>query len=124
MIITLIIASVFIASILGIIFINSNRYEGLWFWALGGAVISGIVAVILTACIINEHTMIDRKIEALQAKREAIAYQMDRGLYLGDALGEFNSEIISGRYYHDNPWTSWLSGDYYYKVDPIDLDHK
>lgn len=124
MIITLIIASILIVSILGMVFISEYRHENLWFLSLSSTIGSGIITLILLIAIVTEHTMVDRKIEALQAKREAIVYQMDRALYLGDALGEFNSEIISGRYYHDNPWTSWLSGEYYYKIDPIDLDHK
>lgn len=58
----------------------------------------------------------------LQAKRDAIIYQMDNGLYLGSSLENFNSEIIKGRMCHDNPWLNVFAGEYYYKIDPIPVE--
>ena len=124
MIWTIIIVSPLIACVLGLIFVSEHKHENIWFTCLIGMVAFGIGASVLLACIISEHTMIDKKVAKLRARREALVYQMENGLYLGDALGEFNSDIISGRYNHENPWTSWLTGDYYYEVDPIPLGEK
>lgn len=59
------------------------------------------------------------RLAELQAKRDAIIYQMDEGLYLGSSLEDFNTEIIKGRMLHDNPWFNVFAGEYYYKIDPI-----
>lgn len=58
----------------------------------------------------------------LQAKRDAIIYQMNNGLYLGSSLEDFNAEIIKGRMCHDNPWFNVFAGEYYYKIDPIPVE--
>ncbi len=81
-----------------------------------------IVLIGLLVCIIKEHTFTENKVLELQAERNAIVYQMENHLYLGDALGEYNKKILSMRHMHDNPWTSWLQGGYVYEVDPIDLN--
>ena len=121
MIITIITASILVVSILGWIFIDGWKHENLQIAAICSTIGSGLILLIMLICIVCGNTMRSQKVNALQAKREALVYQMDHELYLGDSLGKFNEEIISGRYYHDNPWTSWFVGGHYYEVDPIDL---
>ena len=58
----------------------------------------------------------------LQARRDAIIYQMDNGLYLGSSLGDFNAKIIRGRMGHDNPWHNIFFGEYFYEIDPIPVE--
>lgn len=119
MIWTMLCICIFIAAVAILIFCDSC--SDLWCPALVTAVCTGSVLVIMAGVIISEHTFVDQKIEALQAERDAIVYQMDNKLYLGDALGKFNSKIISWRHIYENPWTSWFQGDYIYEVDPIEL---
>lgn len=83
--------------------------------------VAAIALIIMLLIILSEHTFINQKIDALQAERDALVYQMDNKLYLGDSLGDFNKKIISWRYIYENPWTSWFQGDYVFKVDPIPL---
>lgn len=119
MIWTLLCLCIFIPAVAILIF--GDSYNDIWGPALLTAVCTGFALVIMAGIIISEHTFVDQKIEALQAERDAIVYQMDNKLYLGDALGKFNSKIISWRHTYENPWTSWFQGDYIYEVDPIAL---
>lgn len=119
MIWTLLCLCIFIAAVVILIF--GDSYDNIWTAALLIAICVGFALVCMGGFIISEHTFVDQKIEALQAERDAIVYQMDNKLYLGDALGKFNSKIISWRHTYENPWTSWFQGDYIYEVDPIEL---
>ena len=89
------------------------------------SVICAIVAcaasftMLLVVCIENTHH--DRNLAELQAKRAALEYQIDSGIYFGDAVGEFNSELIHNQYIHNDPWTSWFAGKYWMEVDPVEL---
>lgn len=93
--------------------------------ALVASVICAIVAgaasftMLLVVCIENTHH--DRNLAELQAKRAALEYQIDSGIYFGDAVGEFNSELIHNQYIHNDPWTSWFAGKYWMEVDPVEL---
>ena len=62
------------------------------------------------------------RLAELQARRDAIIYQMDNGLYLGSSLEDFNTEITKGRMCHDNPWFNVFAGEYYYKIDSIPVE--
>lgn len=81
------------------------------FVAVGGCIID----------IIGENIFISMKVESLNAERDALLYQLNHNLYLGDAIGVFNSKIIYGRAAHLNPWVSWFYGPYYMEVEPIPL---
>lgn len=63
----------------------------------------------------------DRDLAMLESKRDAIVYQIEHELYLGDTLGDFNAEIIRERALHENPWTNIFIGDYWIEIEPIDV---
>lgn len=121
MIWTLLIAFIAVACFAVCKFVDEYEHDLLHFVACVIGFIFVLILIIMLLIILSEHTFINQKIDALQAERDALVYQMDNKLYLGDALGDFNKKIISCRYTHDNPWTSWLQGDYVFKVDPIPL---
>lgn len=102
-------------------FVNEYEHDFLHFVAGIIGFVALLILIIMLLIILSEHTFINQKIDALQAERDALVYQMDNKLYLGDALGDFNKKIISWRYTYENPWTSWFQGDYVFKVDPIPL---
>lgn len=63
----------------------------------------------------------DRDLAMLESKRDALIYQMNNGLYLGDALGDFNAEIIYHQSLHESPWTNVFVGDCWMEIEPIDV---
>lgn len=121
MIWTLLVAFIMIACLAIYTFVDKWDHDCLNFIAGLIGFIAAIILFVMLLVILSEHTFIDQKIDALQAERDALVYQMDNKLYLGDALGDFNKKIISWRYTYENPWTSWFQGDYVFKVDPIPL---
>lgn len=88
----------------------------------------GVLAAFATAIslivIIVEHTDLSNrlKLAELQARREAIEYQMENNLYLGDALGDYNSEIRSMKMQRESLWTNWFIGPYADEVSEIPLE--
>lgn len=82
----------------------------------------GIVLATMVTVAIASNSFHDRNLAALQAEREALVYQAENGLYLGDAVGEFNSELIRNQLGHESPWTSWFHGSYWMEVEPIELN--
>lgn len=86
------------------------------FWA---ALIIVVLVAIYT--LLAEYATSKTNLVHWQQKREALVYQMDHNLYLGDALGEFNSEVMRKRILHESPWTSWFEGDYIMQIEPIDV---
>lgn len=85
------------------------------------SIIFGIAAFIIALMIAFAHLGQDVSLAATQAQREALVYQKENGLYLGDALGEFNSEIIMRRMFNESQWTNWFEADYVMKIEPIDM---
>lgn len=122
MIITIVLAVLTIAGIV-VTIINSKRLnDGL---ALLGIEMVAIFGIGLFACvmmIIVNNSAYDLKKIKLEAKREAIVYQIENNMYYGDSLGEFNVELKKKQILHDSPWTSWLIGDYVMEIEPIDLE--
>ena len=80
-----------------------------------------LAVIIMTVVCITTQATNQASLASANAKREALVYQYEHGVYLGDAVGEFNAEIASGRHYRQSPWTSWFIGDYVMDVEPIDL---
>ena len=85
------------------------------------AIVAGAISLIMLLAICVENTHYDRHLAELQARRAALEYQIDNGIYFGDAVGEFNSELIHQQYIHNDPWTSWFAGRYWMEVDPVEL---
>lgn len=121
MIWTIIMAVAFIISILGLIFIDSYDHDVLYGVLIGIATVSGLLLMIFVMVIICENAFADRMLAKLQAERDALVYQMEHNLFLGDALGEFNKKIVDWKMVYESPWTSWFQGDYILQIDPISL---
>lgn len=108
MIWTIIVTVAFIISILGLKFIDSYDHEILWGALSATAIISGLLLLIFVMVIISEHAFADITLAKLQAERDALVYQIEHNLFLGDALGEFNKKIVGWKMAYENPWTSWF----------------
>lgn len=104
--------------------LNKRDDDGVFGQAISFAIAVTLCISLLvsTGFIIVEHVGYDIKLAGLQAKRDALVYQVESGVYFGDAVGEFNSELIKDQMMHENPWTSWYVGDYVMGVDPIELN--
>ena len=89
---------------------------------LVGLTFFGMVLFTMVTVAIASNSFHDRNLAALQAEREALAYQAENDLYLGDAVGKFNSELIRNQLGHESPWTSWFYGSYWMEVEPIELN--
>ena len=82
----------------------------------------GTLLVCMVTIAITSNSFHDRNLATLQAEREALVYQAENNLYLGDAVGKFNSELIRNQLGHKNPWISWFYGSYWLEVEPIELN--
>ena len=116
-----IITIVILALSLFVLWLDDFDHDAVSFTAIIMIVISCITAMIIGVTIITENTFHDRKLAALQAERTALVYQVEHNLYLGDAVGKFNSGLISSQLGHEDPWTSWFYGSYWMEVDPIEF---
>lgn len=119
MIWTIIMTVAFIISILGLIFIDLYDHDALYAALIVIAVVSGLLLLIFVMVIISENAFANIMLAKLQAERDALVYQMEHNLFLGDALGEFNKKIVGWKMIYENPWTSWFQGDYILQIDPI-----
>lgn len=82
----------------------------------------GTLLVCMVTIAITSNSFHDRNLAAIQAEREALVYQAENNLYLGDAVGKFNSELIRNQLGRKNPWISWFYGSYWLEVEPIELN--
>lgn len=123
MIITLIVVGLFIIClIVTIILHKTENLHQVVFPMFTLLIVFGIGCFFILFGICNEHINQDLKLKKWQAQRDAIVYQMENKQYLGDALGEFNSELVYKQWYHENPFFSWFEGDYIMKIEPIELE--
>ena len=89
-----------------------------------GALLSIVFGLILFFMLVNtvaKSVFHDRDLAMLESKRDAIIYQMEHELYLGDTLGDFNADIIYHQYLHESPWTNIFVGNYWIEIEPIDV---
>lgn len=84
-------------------------------------IIAGVVAFVMILAVCFEHTGHDRHLAELQARRDALQYQIDEGIYFGDAVGEFNGTLVYQQHLRHDPWTSWFVGRYWDEVEPVEL---
>ena len=88
-----------------------------------GMVATGFTLLCIGIVIIGANTFHERNLAALQAERDALVYQVENNMFLGDAVGKFNSELIRHQIGHENPWTSWFYGSYWTEVDIVKFDN-
>lgn len=88
------------------------------------AILSGFVLAALTMLIIVTHspTQMDIDKSAILAKREALEYQLHEHIYLGDAVGKFNSELITAQKEYQSPWTNWFHAGWVMEIEPITFE--
>ena len=119
----LIICAITVAGVLMKIF-DRSYYEIVG--DIGGmiAIFFGIVLAMLTILIIAIHspTQMDIDKSTMLAKREALEYQLREHIYLGDAVGEFNSELIKGQKAYQSPWTNWFHAGWIMEIEPITFE--
>lgn len=116
-----IITFVILAISIFFLWLNDSDHDAVGFTAIIMMIFSGIAAMIMGITIITENTCHNRRVAALQAERTALVYQVEHNLYLGDAVGKFNSGLINSQLGHEDPWTSWFFGSYCMEVDPIEF---
>lgn len=105
-----------------VLLLDEFDHDAVSFTAILMIILSGITAMIMGIMIITENTGHNRRLAALQAERTALVYQVEHNLYLGDAVGKFNSGLINSQLGHEDPWTSWFYGSYWMEVDPIEFN--
>lgn len=86
------------------------------------ALIAGVGTLACGGTIISNNINPESKLASINAEREAIVYQIENGLYLGDAVGKFNREVTEEQMNNKNPWLSWFCGDYIDEVELIKFD--
>lgn len=119
MIWTIIVALAFGASIVAF---RSSEYGSDGFIAsVLSMVVTGFALLCMGIVIIGANTFHDRNLAALQAERDALVYQVENNMFLGDAVGKFNSELLCNRFGRENPWTSWFYGSYWTEVDIVEF---
>lgn len=104
------------------IYLDNFEHDAVSHTATIMIVLSGIAAMIMGITVITENTCHNRRLAALQAERTALVYQVEHNLYLGDAVGKFNRNLIYSQLCHEDPWTSWFYGSYWMEIDPIEFD--
>ena len=117
-----IITFVILALSLLVLLLDNFDHDAVSFTAIIMMTVSGIAAMIMGITVITENTCHNRRLAALQAERTALVYQVEHNLYLGDAVGKFNSDLIYSQLCHEDPWTRWFYGSYWMEVDPIEFN--
>ena len=95
-------------------------------------VIGTIATIVCSFCIASANICPDARVAELEAKREAIVYQLENRTYINannvgtfelmDQIAEFNGTIEAGRVLRNNPWTSWCTSKAWMYVEPIDIE--
>lgn len=98
--------------------------RGLYFLALIVLIASILLLISCSIFIFDEHVFADSHKAQLQAERDALIYQINNKLYVGNAIGEFNAKVISAKHIKLNPWTNWFMGDYILDIELIDVEEK
>lgn len=127
---------IFIVFFIACIFISAISDDRCWFAAgaiSGGlALISGLVCLIMVIVAISNHTNVEALLNATNAERDIIEYQIENKTYLNDNnigahevfedVERFNSSVFLGRGGMNNPWTKWLYKPIWDDIEPISLE--
>ena len=122
MILTLIVLAVFIIACVLMYIAYRNDADVVGGICVVVAVISFILMAVFGCKIITAHINQDGQLQALNAKREAVVYELKNNIYLGDPVGDFNSKLIEAQTERQNPWLSWFHGSYIMDVKPIEIE--
>lgn len=86
--------------------------------------IIGLFALVYSlVAIITNCTNVDAQVKALECKKQALEYQLDRDMYVGtyNAVGDFNAEVTLNKIGLSNPWVNWYYSPAYEQIDMIEL---
>lgn len=96
------------------------------------ALVSFIIVAIMLVCIIAEHTGVDGYVARMNAKREALAWQLENNIYDNDndigkyelmtEIREWNENIANAREAQDNFWIGIFYADIYDQFELIPLE--
>lgn len=120
MILLIIAIAIFIIGI-GLIIYGKRHYGDIDALGLLLSIIFGTVLFFMLLFTWSENSFHDHNLAMLKSRRDAIVYQMEHELYLGDTLGDFNADVIYHQYLHESPWTNIFIGDYWIEIEPIDV---
>ena len=93
MISLIIVIVIFIIGI-GLIVYRRRHYSDIDALGVLLSIVFGIVLLFMLGLVWGENSFHDRNLAIMESRRDAIIYQMEHELYLGDTLGDFNSDII------------------------------
>lgn len=113
-----------IVLILTIVFLILMCREDENYVFIAAAVVLSCLLIAISVVVIYENTFPRVKKMRWEERRNAIVYEMDHGFYVGDSLGDFNSELRAKQMIHKNPWVSWFSGKYIMEIKPIPTERK
>lgn len=96
---------------------NDNDVDIVGFFVATFGIIALFIMIVLAG---SKNIFHDRDLAMLERKRDAIIYQMEHELYLGDTLGDFNANIIYHQSLHESPLTNIFIGDCWMEIELID----
>lgn len=120
MILLIIAITIFIIGI-GLIIYGKRHYGDFDILGVFFSIMSGIGLFIMIGLAGFKNVFHDRDLAMLESKRDAIVYQMEHELYLGDTLGDFNSDVIYYQHLHESPWMNIFVGNYWMEIEPVDV---
>ena len=108
--------------ILWVIFNKKDRWSDLAEIFLGIAVILSFITFCHGVVIGISNANIEQEVLKWQTKRDAIVYEMNEGILIGDALTDFNTDLATEKWANDNPWLNWYVNDSVDEVELIPID--
>lgn len=104
--------------------VGSEKFHDSVFGA--GMIITAVFScavIFSTISLIVNHVNQDAKLEAKQAERSALVWQLENDKYDGssNAIGDFNSDVIQSKAMLESDWLNIFVDQYYSEVEPIDL---
>lgn len=123
--------------VLGIVgmVVYDNTRVGEWCWSVSFAgIIAGIIAVVVSLCIIAiNYCGVDGEIAANQARYESLVYQYENNLYDNDndlgkkelmnQIQEWNEDLARNQENQDNLWIGIYIPNVFDQFDFINLEH-
>ena len=85
----------------------------------GFAVVATVICCVHGAYIGIEHAIYKENLISWQTKRDAIVYELNEGVFIGDALVDFNEKVAIGQWMNESPWLNWYVNDSVNMVEVI-----
>ena len=108
-----------------------NWHDVLFVFSTVGLIISAIIVIIMTICVIDANTAIDAKIATNEQRYEALVYQVENEIYDNDndigkyelynQVREWNEDLANGKAKQYNFWYGIFYPNIYDNFDYIKL---